>query len=178
MKAILTAVFLLTGLFTIRAQQYQLLDSKSEVNFTIKNFGLNTNGSFSGLKGTIKFDAQNLNASAFNVSVDANTINTGIESRDSHLKKEEYFDAEKYPTINFVSTSITRNSNGYTVSGHIIIKGVDKIISFPFTVEDDRDGLVFSGSFTLDRKDFNVGGSSAVLSNTVNVNLKVFATKG
>jgi polyisoprenoid-binding protein YceI len=178
MKAILTIVFLLTGLFTINAQQYQPVDNKSEVHFTIKNFGLSTGGTFIGLKGTIKFDSQNLPASSFNVSVEANTINTGIESRDSHLKKNEYFDVEKYPTISFVSTSITKSDNGYTVSGHVIIKGVDKIISFPFTVENNGDALVFSGSFTLDRKDFNIGESSAVLSNTVNVNLKVFAVKG
>ena len=53
---------------------------------------------------------QILPASSFNVSVDVNTINTGVDSRDSHLKKEEYFNAEKYPTINFASTSIEKSN--------------------------------------------------------------------
>ena len=178
MKATLLFVFLCSGIFAVKAQQYKPVDDKSEIKFVIKNFGLNTNGDLKGLKGAIKFDSQNLSSSAFNVSVDVNTINTGIDSRDSHLKKEEYFDAGRYPTISFVSTAITKTGNDYTVSGHLIIKGVDRTISFPFTVESNGDALVFSASFSIDRKDFNVGGSSAVLSNTVNVNLKVFAVKG
>ncbi len=178
MKAALSFVFLLAGIFTVKAQQYKPVDDKSEVKFTIKNFGLNSNGDLKGLTGTIKFDPQNLAASSFNVSVDVNTINTGIESRDSHLKKEDYFDVARYPTISFVSTSITKTNNGYNISGRITIKGMERTISFPFTVENNGDALVFSGDFSLNRRDFNVGESSAVLNNTVNVTLKVFAAKG
>jgi polyisoprenoid-binding protein YceI len=178
MKATLFFVFLLASIFTGKAQQYKPVDDKSEIKFTIKNFGLNTDGSLKGLKGTIKFDPQNLPASVFNVSVDANTVNTGIDSRDNHLRKEDYFDVTQYPTISFVSTAITKTSSGYSVSGNLTIKGVERTVSFPFTVENNGDALVFSGNFSINRQDFNVGGSSAVLSNTVNVSLKVFAVKG
>ena len=151
------------------------VDANEAVTFAIKNFGINTNGEFKGLKGIIKWDASNPSASVFNVTVDANTINTDIDMRDSHLKKEEYFDASKYPTINFVSTSITGDQNGYTLSGHLTIKGITKDISFPFTVTHQNDGTVFTGTFSINRKDFNVGGGSAVMGSNVDVSLKVLA---
>jgi polyisoprenoid-binding protein YceI len=177
MKVISGLIFLIAASISIQAEQYKPVDSKSTISFTIRNFGINTSGSLTGLKGTIKFNPAALPSSSFNVSVDVSTINTGIDARDNHLKKEEYFNAEKFPTINFVSTNITKNQNDYSVTGNLTIKGVTKSISFPFTVQNQDNGLLFNGSFSINRKDFGVGGSSAVLSNTVNVNLKVFAAK-
>ncbi|MEP6465258.1 MAG: YceI family protein [Parafilimonas sp.] len=177
MKLILGFIFLISGLVSVNAQLYKTVDEKSKISFTIKNFGFNTPGSLTGLKGTIKFNPSDLPSSSFNVSVDVNTINTGIDARDNHLKKEEYFDVDKFPTINFVSTNITKDQNGFTVSGNFTIKGVTKPISFPFTAQNQDNGLLLDGSFIINRKDFGVGGSSAVLSNTANINLKVFAIK-
>lgn len=174
MKALFVFIILLS-LSVISNAQQKPVDEKSEVSFTIKNFGLNTSGTLKGLKGTIKFDASNPSASAFDVLVDVNTINTGIDNRDNHLKKEEYFDVEKYPAIKFVSGSIKKDNENYSVTGNLTIKGITKNISFPFKAENKDGGVLLTGEFTINRKDFNVGGSSAVLGNSVNVNLKVFA---
>lgn len=174
MKVLFVFISLLSLSFISDAQQ-KPVDEKSEVGFTIKNFGLNTSGTLKGLKGSIKFDASNPSASAFDVSVDAGTINTGIDNRDDHLKKEEYFDAGKYPAITFVSNSIKKDNDGYSVTGSLTIKGITKTLSFPFKAENKDGGILLTGEFTINRKDFNVGGSSAVLGNSVNVNLKVFA---
>jgi polyisoprenoid-binding protein YceI len=178
MKALLSLTFLFAGLFTVKAQQYKPVDDKSEVKFTIKNFGINTPGSLNGLKGSIKFNPSDLVSSSFNVSVDVNTVNTGVDARDSHIKKEEYFNAEKFPVISFSSIKIIKEQDSYSVTGNLTIKGVTRSISFPFTVQNRDNGLIFSGSFTIDRKDFGVGGSSAVLGNNVDVSLKVFSVKG
>ncbi|MBV9961886.1 MAG: YceI family protein [Parafilimonas sp.] len=177
MKAILSFVFLAAVFLSATAQKFKPLDDKSEVKFTIKNFGLNTSGSFHGLKGSIVFNPSDPAACSFNVSIDVNTINTGIDARDSHLKKEDYFDATKFPTINFASTSITGSNNAYTVTGKLTIKGVTKTVSFPFSTQNQNGDLVLTGNFNIDRKDFGVGGSSAVLGNNVDVSLKVVAVK-
>src|SRR4051812_30684356 len=71
----------------------------SQVKFVIKNMGLNVDGTFGGLKGTIFFDEQNLKNSNVEVSVDVNTINTGIKKRDKDLMDEKYFNEEKYKHI-------------------------------------------------------------------------------
>ncbi len=148
------------------------VDTNDAINFTIKNFGINTTGSMKGLKGNIKWDAENISNSSFNVSADVSTINTGIDSRDSHLQKEEYFNVDKYPNISFTSTTISAGN----VTGNLTIKGVTKSINFPFTVKSLGAGYLFEGSFTINRRDFNVGGKSMVLSDNVIVNLKLTAT--
>src|SRR6476620_10623816 len=147
------------------------VDADGSVTFTIKNFGVNTTGEFNGLKVTIKWDAANPANSSFNVSVDVNTINTGIDLRDNDLKKETYFNAEKFPTISFVSTAVSASN----VTGNLTIKGVTKEISIPFTATVVGNGYLFEGQFSLNRKDFGVGGGSFVLSDHVDVALKVRA---
>ena len=161
----------LIALFAFVAADLKPLDTKDAVTFTIKNFGLNVNGELSGLKGKIKWDATNPANSSFDVSVDVNTINTGIDSRDSHLKKEDYFNVEKYPTIRLTGTAVTPTD----FTGTLTIKGIAKKISFPFKVTPMGNGFLFQGNFSISRKDFGVGGSSAVLSENINVVLKVSA---
>ena len=158
-------------LFAFAAAGLKPIDANGSVTFTIKNFGLNTSGSFKGLKGNIKWDAANPAASFFDVTVDVNSINTGIDSRDSHLKEDDYFNAEKYPTIRFVSISIAAGN----ITGNLTIKGVTKKVSFPFTVNPSGKAVLFQGEFSVNRKDFGVGNSSAVLGDNVNVVLKVNA---
>lgn len=176
MKFLAVLIFSVSAIWC-HSQQYKPVDEKSEVKFTIKNFSLNTSGSLNGLKGTINFDPVDFSNSSFNVSVDVSTINTGIDARDNHLKKEDYFDVEKFPVISFVSTDITGSQNDYNVTGKLTIKGTIKTISFPFTVQNQDNGIILTGEFSINRKDFNVGGGSAVLGNNVNVSLKVFAIK-
>jgi polyisoprenoid-binding protein YceI len=159
-------------LFAFTVVSLKPVDADDAVTFTIKNFGINTKGSFKGLKGSIKWDAANPSNSSFNVSVDANTINTGIDMRDNDLRKEHYFNVEKYPTINFVSTAVTAN----TVTGNFTIKGTTKQINIPYTVKSSVNGYLFEGKFSLNRRDFDVGGSSFTLSNDLEVQLKVLAT--
>ena len=175
MKLILTLLIILSTISFLGAQSFKPENDGSEIKFTLKNFGLNVTGHFSGLSGTIQFDPSNLSASSFNVSVDATTVNTGVDMRDNHLKKDEYFNTAKYPAINFTSTNITGDANGYTVSGHLTIKGTKKEISFPFTAARQGNGFVLSGNFSINRKDFDVGGGSAVMGSNVDVSLKVFA---
>jgi polyisoprenoid-binding protein YceI len=159
------------------AQNYHATDAGSEVKFTIKNFGLTVTGSFKGLQGAVIFDPANTGASSVNVSVDAATVNTGNGSRDKHLKKDDYFDVVKYPKLSFVSTKITGKPGAYSIQGNLTIKGISKSVSFPFTATAVAGGYLLSGNFKINRRDFNVGGSSWVLSDDLTVSLNVSAIK-
>ena len=132
-----------------------------------------------GLQGKIIFNAGSLSTASFNVSVDAATINTNNGTRDNHLKKEEYFDVAQHPRLQFISTKISATGNPavFKIEGNITIKGVTKLLNFPFTVVEKPDGDLFSGEFTINRRDFKVGGNSLVLSDNLIVNLSVFAKK-
>jgi len=160
------------------AQEYKPVDEGSAVTFEIKNMGFNTGGSFKGLDGKIVFSPNDLSKTSFDVTVDATTINTDNEMRDSHLKKESYFDVEKYPKIRFVSTGCSSpdKSGHYTLSGKLTIKNTTRDMSFSFIATPMGDDYIFKGDFQLNRKDFGVGGSSTI-SNHLTVSLTVRAKK-
>lgn len=160
------------------AQEYKPVDEGSAVAFEIKNMGFNTTGSFKGLDGKIVFNPKDLSRTSFDVTVDATTVNTDNEMRDSHLKKESFFDVEKYPKIRFVSTSCSGpDKNGhYTLSGKLTIKNTTKDMNFSFIATPMGDDYIFKGDFQLNRKDYGVGGSSTISNNTT-VSLTVRAKK-
>ncbi len=179
MKNIFVLLVFVFSITRLPAQQYAPVDAGSSVKFAIKNFGLNVNGSFKGLQGKIVFNAENLAASVFNVSIDAATVNTGNGSRDGHLKKEEYFDVVKFPKVSFASTKITGSGKAgqYTMEGMLTIKGISKPVSFPFVVSAEGNKNLFTGQFKINRRNFKVGGNSLVLSDDVTVSLNVSTVK-
>lgn len=154
-------------------------DEGSKVRFVIKNFGINTGGTFDGLAGSIFFDPQNLSTARFEVTVEAKTVDTDIIARDNHLRKEEYFDVEKYPHLIFRSDRITKtNKPEYLyMFGKLTIKGVTQEVKFPFQVFEKDNGFQFEGEFTINRRDFGVGGRSFSLADELDVELSIFAKK-
>lgn len=178
-RSILVILFSIFSLFAT-AQNYRPVDEGSKVHFTIRNFGINTGGTLSGLKGNILFDPGNLSAANFDVSVDVKTIDTDIENRDEHLKDENYFNAEKYPVIAIKSTKVngsTDKPGEYYFSGTLTMCGITKDISFSFTATPRENDYLFSGDFEINRLDYSIGQSSAVMSKTVKVSLSVLAKK-
>lgn len=158
--------------------QFSPVDNGSSVQFKIKNFGINTGGSFTGLQGAIRFDRNNFNESSFDVSIDANTINTGNDARDNHLRKDTYFDVKTYPRIHFLSTKVTLSPKPgeLLLFGKLTIKNKTKDIFFPFSATPTNDGYLFKGTFTINRRDFDVGGAS-VISDNLEVLLSIAAKK-
>ncbi len=153
----------------------QTVDNSKGVTFQIRNFGLMVEGSFSGLKGEILFDSQNIEAALFSVSVDANSVETGISMRDNHLIKEEYLDVKDYPRIKFVSKRVVKGDkpSSWILTGQLTIKKVTKEISIPFLVSR-RDGQDnFIGEFRINRRDFGVGGRSISLADELRVMLNI-----
>jgi len=178
LKRIFTVVALISSVAAF-SQNYTPTDAGSKVHFVIKNFGINTGGTFEGVDGSITFDPAQLSAASFNVSVDAKSVDTDMEARDNHLRKEEYFDVEKYPKLSFKSTKITTTNKPdyFYMFGTITIKNVSKEISFPFTQKAQNGGILFEGEFKLNRRDFGVGGKSFSMADELTVDLSIFAKK-
>lgn len=179
--AMLIAFLLILLAGNAQAQQYMPTDNGSKVQFRIVNhlvFSSTVNGYFKGLKGTIVFNPNDLKASSMDVSVDVNSISTGIGKRDKDLKKEEYFNADKFSVIRIKSSSITAGSRAgnYVLAASLTIKGTTKNISIPFTATPSGNGYLFKGSFSMNRLDYKVGGDNAIDKN-LTVMLEVFAKK-
>lgn len=178
MKAFFTLLLIQLIAAVSFAQEYKPVDAGSTISFEIKNFGFNAKGSFSGLEGKIIFDPKDPSKASFDVSVSAASVNTDNSMRDNHLKKEAYFDVEKYPRIRFVSTSLSApdKSGHYTLSGKLTIKNTTKDIYFSCIATPTGEDYIFKADFQINRRDYDVGGSSTI-SNNVNVSLTVLARK-
>lgn len=181
LRAILWISILLSPFSRLLAQQYIPVDEGSTVQFKIVNhliFTTTVNGYLKGLKGTIRFNPEEPKSASFDVSVAVNTISTGIGMRDNDLKKEKYFNAEKYPVIHLHSNSITATDKKgvYHLSAALTIKGTTKNISFPFTATPTSSGYLFKGTFQIKRLDFNVGTDNPI-EDQLTVILEVTAKK-
>jgi len=168
------AAFFLQG---ATAQSDQKVTS-SAITFKIKNMGIGTEGKFGGLKATINFDKNNLDKSSIEASVDTRTLDSDNNMRDSHLKKEAYFDVEKYPEIMMKSVSFNHQKNeNYSGLFDVTIKGKTKRIKVPFIYNETGNNASFKGSFTITRSDFSIGGKSMVLADDALIAVTVETTK-
>jgi len=121
--------------------------------YSIKFESKDPSGAFTKFKGDIVFDEQNLSASKFDVAVDAASINTGNGMKNKKAKGDKFFEVDKYPEIKFVSNTFSKTATGYEVKGTLDMHGVKKEITIPFTFSKNT----FTGSFTVNRLDYNVG---------------------
>ena len=131
---------------------FQSPELKIADNYSVKFDGGDPAGEFGGLKGTIRFDPDNLGSSLFDVSIDVATINTGNGMKNTHAVSSKWLDAEKYPVITFTSSDVTKTSDGYEAKGTLEMHGVQKEITLPFTFENN----VFKGGIEVNRLDYNV----------------------
>ncbi|MDB5149659.1 MAG: polyisoprenoid-binding protein [Mucilaginibacter sp.] len=152
--------------------------TKSDISFKIKNLGFNVAGTFGGLQADIKFKPTDLAGSSIEASVASNTVNSDNESRDNHLKSEDYFDVAKYPKIIIKSVSFKRkNGSNYTGSFNVTIRDKTKLIEIPFTYTESGNTAQLKGSFMILRTDFGIGGKNLILSNEANVSVEAEINK-
>jgi len=163
------------SIITFTINSTKTIDStNSGVSFEITNLKVNTvKGSFSGMKGDIEFDENDLANSKFNVCVDASTVNTGSSGRDEHLLKEDFFNVNKNPTICFQSNFIKKVKGKFQTTGKLTMNGITKIVTIPF----EYDGTNFKGDLKVNRFDYKVGeeyGTWTISSEaTIKINCKV-----
>ncbi len=176
MKKTILILLLLAGSLSA---QCQLKITSSSIKFKIKNFGIAVKGSFSGFSTSLNFKPSNLAKSKITASIKVNTIKTGSAARDKHLKSDDFFNAEKHPTITLSSTKFTLIKDSlYTGFFKLTLKDKTKEINFPFTyVQATGGGGTFTGTFTVNRRHFGVGGKSLTMSDVATVNIVVVVGK-
>jgi polyisoprenoid-binding protein YceI len=138
------------------AERYVISPQQSRFQFKAYSLLNKPLGTFHTFSGEIIADAQQLNASQVRFIIDAVSLDTNNAKRDKHLRSEDFLFVDKYPTITFVSTVITKGGPGYAVQGDLEIRGVTKRVTIPVTVDQRPDAIVVQGSTTLNRKDFGV----------------------
>ena len=137
----------------------QTIDNdKSYVEFSVRNMGIrDVTGTITNMQGNVNFNANQLDSSYFDVTVNLNTINTNDKKRDAHIKNEDFFETNKWQTINFKSLQITDQDSVYTVIGDLTIKDVTKKVNVPFNIIETDSTITFIGGEIVNRIDYNVG---------------------
>ena len=137
-------------------------------------------GSFNEFEGSGYFDADDPTKSHLQLTIQAASIDTRNADRDGHLRSNDFFDMETYPTITFTSTAVEKTGDDtYRVTGDLTIKDVTKPVSVDFeymgTAKDPfgNERLGLEGTTTINRKDWGVNWNAALDTGGVLVSEKV-----
>jgi polyisoprenoid-binding protein YceI len=143
---------------------YTIDPMHTSIYFQINHMGLtNVHGRLGKFEGKIVQNAD-LSRSSVQFTAQTDSIDTNVAPRDTHLKSKDFFEVEKYPTLNFKSTKIGKWGDGYVAVGDLTIKDVTKQVRIPFKYygplpgggdQPERIGII-AEPIQINRRDFNV----------------------
>ncbi len=136
----------------------------SSVGFSVRHMVIsNVKGEFKTFQGEAEFDPTDLSKGSAKFTIDVPSISTDNDRRDSHLKSPDFFDAEKFPQITFVSTGVSDiQGESFKLSGNLTIKDVTKPVTFDCvyngSIKDSQGNMHagFSATTKLNRMDYNI----------------------
>lgn len=158
-------VLALTGLFAspVRAATYDVDVDHSSVSFKVKHLLSKTQGQFKAFQGVIEYEPGKPESWSASGTVQTASIDTNVEKRDKHLMSADFFDVEKFPTIEFKSTGVKDvTATGAKLEGLMKMHGVERPIVLDVTVGgviNDPWGNVraaFTATTRINRKDFGI----------------------
>jgi polyisoprenoid-binding protein YceI len=175
----------------ITGGDYKIDPMHSIIGFAIRHLEINwVEGRFKDFTGTIHYDDSDLTKSTVEFTAKVESIDTGVEPRDKHLRTADFFEAEKYPEMTFKSTRVERKGKqGGILYGDFTLKGVTKQVSLPFTitgaVKDPWGNTRFgvNAKTTINRRDYGItwgkplDGGGFDVGNEVTINLQLEAFK-
>lgn len=173
----LSAIFM--SFKTTDAATWSVDKMHSKLGFTITHLMVSdVEGSFKSFDATITGTKDDFSDATVNMSADVNSVNTENEKRDEHLKSADFFDAAKYPTITYKSTSFKKaGKDKYVINGALTMHGVTKPVQLTATARTGVNPMSkkavtgFKIIGKIKRTDFNLSSSTptSMLSDEVEI---------
>ena len=143
---------------------YNFDKAHSFIGFKVKHMGLiEVPGFFRDFTGTVNFDSKDVAKSSVEFKAMVTSVDTGVDGRDAHLRRADFFEVEKFPELTFKSTKVEKKGSGWIVTGDLTMKGVTKSVAIPFEIAGwlpggERSGpkMGIAGETTINRRDFGV----------------------
>ena len=164
MRKILLGLALALAAAPLTAESYDLDPNHTEVGFEAVRFTLDhIRGRFTSFKGTVDIDDSDASKSTVSLSIDAASVQTGVEMRDKHLRSGDFLDVSRTPTIEFKSTAVVKTKDGYNLTGDLTIRGITKPVTLQAALSEPIDAgkmgvrRGFNLRGTINRFDYNVG---------------------
>ena len=124
-------------------------------------------GKFNEFEGEILLDTADITRSVANVTIQTASVDTDNDRRDNHLRSEDFFEAERFPTITFRGTGVARRGDQLFLVGDLTIRDVTRPVEIPFELNgpvgapgEQRIGA--EGELTVDRFDYGLKWDRAV----------------
>jgi polyisoprenoid-binding protein YceI len=170
--AILALGVLVLSAYTL-INEWKVVNKKDvKIEWQLVNEG--TKGVFSDVETTITFDKMDLAKSSIKAIVNVKSLSTNSKGRDAHLMNEDFFDADKYPTITFESKEIKTTDKGFTASGNLTMKDQTHPVEVPFEFIEEIDGKAsFKGLMVVSPNQFGVTKGKKNEAEKVNVSIFV-----
>ncbi len=176
---------------TLTTQKWALDASHSEVQFKVKHLVISTvTGTFKVFSGELESYGDDFEGAKVKFSVDLKTIETNNADRDAHLKSDDFFAVEKFPTMDFISTAFKKISDSeYELTGDLTIRDVTKSVKlkaeYGGAIVDPwgQNKIGFEVEGKINRKDFGLTWSAVtesgglVVSDDVKLNINVEFSK-
>jgi len=185
---LLTSSVSLANTPKIEGGKYSLDAAHSKVGFDVSHLVIaSVEGRFNGVTGEIEM-GKKIEDTKITAKVDIKTVNTGNGDRDKHLMGPDFFDAEKFPEMTFVSKSISGKADALKIKGDLTMHGVTKAVTLDGKysgVANDPFGntkIAFQAKGKINRKDYGLTWSKMVeagpvVGDEVMIELKVEAGK-
>ena len=155
-----TLIFLTQSTF-LKAQERILLDvepNHSTVGFVVPIAGgvTRVTGKFTDFSLDLDYVNQDMTQSSVVFTIQATSINTGIDQRDEHLRSADFFEVEKYPEIVFKSTAIRKTGETYEMDGTFTMHGITKNVTIPFELTSTGKRPSARIRWSLNREDYGI----------------------
>jgi polyisoprenoid-binding protein YceI len=138
-------------------------------------------GGFKEFTGEFRTEGDRLADDGIEVVIQTDSLWSDSERLTGHLKNEDFFDVEKYPTAEFVSTAVKPADDGWSITGDLTLHGVTKAITFPAQVQVEDEAVHLTSEFSLNRFDFDIaytGKADDLIRKEVVIKLDVKAQPG
>ncbi len=142
--------------------RFRIQSEASEITFRATSRMMNAEGHFSRFSGDVMVDPAALTTGRITLTIDAASLDTGIEMRDNHLRSSDFFDVARFPTVAFQSVRVEAAGRRATVVGRLTLHGVTREITVPIDVQITNTALVASGEFIVNRGEYAINYNSFV----------------
>jgi polyisoprenoid-binding protein YceI len=174
-----------------RTTTWNIDASHTNALFSVRHLMIsNVRGEFQKLSGTVTYDPAAPEATSIKASIDVASVNTREPKRDDHLRSADFFDVEKHPTIDFVSTAVRKGKDGLEIVGDLTIRGTTRqvvlAVEGPTPEQTDPWGKVRVGASAttkIKRSEFGMTWNSALetggvlVGDDINIHLDVELVK-
>lgn len=138
----------------------------SQLGFTVTHLGISdVSGTFNDFVATVNASKPDFSDAVFELNAKVGSLDTRVDARNNHLKSADFFDAEKYPSLNFKSTSIKKTgTKNFQLTGDLTMHGITKQVTMDLTYNGTIENPMskkpttgFQISGVIKRSDFAIG---------------------